>query len=175
MGSQRLRSRPLITTSFTVTSQRSKFRCCEVIGLAGELDFATAPHLEAVLDRVMVIPKHIIVDLSQLSFIDATGLHLLVRASNLVEGRIWLKGASRHISRVIDVLGLSELFCLEQDPVLAHRAIGGVEPGRQQSHRPPFTSSGSGIGRLPKVRRDHNPATPKPPDPLRPGGFPFHS
>lgn len=61
--------------------------------------------------------------LSQLSFIDSAGLHLLERASKLVEGRIWLKGASRHISRVIDVSGISELFCLERDPVLAHRAI----------------------------------------------------
>ena len=44
-----------------------------------------------------MIPKHLIVDLSQLSFIDSAGLHLLERASELVESRIWLKGASRHI------------------------------------------------------------------------------
>ncbi len=84
---------------------------------------ASAHQLEAVLDEMTVIPKHIIVDASRLTFIDSTGLRLLLRASNLVQGRIWIKGASRHVSRVLDVSGLSGFFCLEQDPVVAHRTI----------------------------------------------------
>ena len=116
--------------SFTVTNHRSKSGCCEVIGITGELDIATAQHLEAVLDRMTVIPEHIIVDLSQLTFIDSAGLHLLERASKLVEGRIWIKGASHHISRVIDVSGVSELVCLERDPVVAHRTIATRRTGQ---------------------------------------------
>jgi anti-sigma B factor antagonist len=109
--------------SFSVTSRRSKSRCCEVIELAGELDLATAPQLKAVLDEMLVIPDHIIVDVSRLSFIDSTGLELLLRASDLVEGRLWVRGASREISRVLELSGVSGFFCLETDPVLAHRMI----------------------------------------------------
>lgn len=119
-----------MVASFTVTNRRSQSRCCEVIVLAGELDFATGPQLKAVLDRMMVIPEHIIVDVSELTFVDSTGLRLLLRASNLVEGRIWLKGASHNVSRVIDVSGESELFCLERDPVLAHRTIARRRAGQ---------------------------------------------
>jgi anti-sigma B factor antagonist len=108
--------------AFKVT-HRSTSQCCEVIELAGELDFATAPDLEAVLDRMMVIPRHIIIDATHLTFIDSTGLRLLLRASALVQGCIWVKEASRQILRIIDVTGVSELFCLEQDPVSAHRTM----------------------------------------------------
>ncbi len=109
--------------SFKVTNHRSRSRCCEVIELSGELDFTTAPHFGAVLDGMMVMPKHMIVDMSQLTFIDSTGLRLLLRASTLVEGRMWVRGASRHISRVLELSGVSKFFCMEEDPVIAHRII----------------------------------------------------
>ena len=114
--------------SFMASNRRSKSGCCEVIQLAGELDFGTAPHLEAVLDRMMVIPEHMIVDVSRLTFVDSTGIRLLLRASKLVEGRIWIKGASRQTARVFDVTGVTDLFCFEDDPVLAHRTISQRRP-----------------------------------------------
>ena len=113
--------------SFAVSNHRSD--CCEIIELAGELDFGTAPHLEAVLDRLLVIPDHIIVDVSELTFIDSTGLRLLMRASTLVEGRIWLRGPSRQILRLLDISGLSKSFCLDEDPELAHDLISQRRAG----------------------------------------------
>lgn len=110
-------------TSFKVTTHRSRSRCCEVIVLVGELDFTTAQQLEAVLDGMMVIPKHIIVEMSELRFIDSTGLRLLLRASTLVEGRMWVRGASRHVARVLDLSGVAKFFCMEEDPIIAHRMI----------------------------------------------------
>lgn len=121
--------------SFMAKNHRSKSGCCEVIELAGELDFGSAPHLEAVLDRMMVIPPHIIVDVSRLTFVDSTGVRLLLRASKLVEGRIWVKGASRQISRVFDMTGVTDLFCFEDDPVLAHRTIAQRRPKITASSR----------------------------------------
>lgn len=113
--------------AFAVSNHRSD--CCEVIELAGELDFGTAPHLETILDRLLVIPDHMIVDVSQLTFIDSTGLRLLLRASTLVEGRIWLRGPSRQILRLIDISGLSKSFCLDEDPELAHDFISQRRAG----------------------------------------------
>lgn len=103
---------------FTVTNLRS--RCCEVIELAGELDIASAHHLEAVLDRMMVIPDHMLIDVSALTFIDSDGLRLLARASGLVAGNVWLKGCSSHIRKLLDITALDSLFCLEEDWKAAH-------------------------------------------------------
>ncbi len=116
-----------MTASFAVANHRSG--CCEVIELAGELDFGTAPHLEAVIDRLKVIPDHIIVDVSELTFIDSTGLRLLLRASTMVEGRIWLRGPSRQILRLLEIAGMSPSFCLVDDPALAHDLITRLRAG----------------------------------------------
>lgn len=116
-----------MAASFGVSNHQSG--CDEVIELAGELDFGTAPHLEAVIDRLNVIPDHIIIDVSELTFIDSTGLRLLLRVSTLVEGRIWLKGASRQILRLLDISGLSKSFCLDEDPDLAHDLISQRRAG----------------------------------------------
>ena len=113
---------------FRVTNRRSG--CCSVIEMSGDLDIATAPQLEGVIDRMMVIPDHIIADVSQLTFIDSTGLRLLMRASELVEHRIWLQGASHQVRRLLDVSGTSEFFCLEEERVKAHRVIAGGRASR---------------------------------------------
>ena len=107
-----------MAADFTVTNLRS--RCCEVIELTGELDVASAHHLEAVLDRMMVIPDHIIMDVSALTFIDSDGLRLLARASELVAGSVWLKGCSSHIRKLLDLTSLDSFFCLEEDWKAAH-------------------------------------------------------
>ena len=98
--------------SFAVRSHGSPR--CEFIELAGELDMATAPHLEAVLDRMFVIPDQIVVDVERLTFIDSSGLSLLLRASQLVQGRIHLRGCSQQIVRLLDISGLSGAFTFEE-------------------------------------------------------------
>ena len=97
---------------FAVSSHRSGK--CEVIELTGELDMASAPRLVALLDRMLVIPEQIVVDVEGLTFIDSSGLGLLLRASQLVEGRIRLRGCSQQMARVLDISGLSSAFTLEE-------------------------------------------------------------
>jgi len=113
-------------TFFSVKAHKSG--CCEVLRLAGELDIATAPHLEAVLDRMLVIPDHIIVDVEKLTFIDSTGLRLLMRASQLVDGRIEIRNANLAVRRLIQLAGVSELFCTATNPQVAHRIITNRRP-----------------------------------------------
>ena len=118
---------------FSVKTHKSG--CCEVLRLAGELDIATAPHLEAVLDRMMVIPDHIIVDVAELTFIDSTGLRLLLRASRLVDGRIAIRNASLTVRRLIQLSGLSEHFCTATNQQVAHRMITHRRPLKLVSAR----------------------------------------
>lgn len=98
---------------------------CQVIELIGELDLATAPILKAAIDEIASIPDHIKVDMSQLDFIDSTGLRVLLRASELVDGRIWLKGTSLFVAKVIEMAGISEFFHFAEDSADAHRLMAG--------------------------------------------------
>jgi anti-sigma B factor antagonist len=130
-----------MNASFRVTNRRSG--CCSVVEMSGDLDMATAPALEDVIDRMMVIPDHIIADVSQLTFIDTTGLRLLMRASELVERRIWLQGASNQLRRLLDVSGTSEFFCLEEERVNAHRVIARGRASRARGLNPKSTELAS--------------------------------
>jgi anti-sigma B factor antagonist len=118
---------------FSVKTHKSG--CCEVLRLAGELDIGTASHLEAVLDRMMVIPDHIIVDVAELTYIDSTGLRLLLRASQLVDGRVEIRNASLAVRRLIQLSGLSEHFCTAANQQVAHRIITHRRPLKLVSAR----------------------------------------
>jgi anti-anti-sigma factor len=50
------------------------------LSLTGELDIGSTPTLEDRLTRLRVKKMAVRLDLSQLEFIDSTGLHLLIRA-----------------------------------------------------------------------------------------------
>jgi anti-anti-sigma factor len=61
-----------------------------VVSLLGELDMDSAPRLEEVLDELPGEgPPEIVIDLSELSFLDSTGLGTLIRAqkSLMAQGR----------------------------------------------------------------------------------------
>jgi anti-sigma B factor antagonist len=56
------------------------------ISAAGELDMASAPELTAIIERVCAEgPSAITLDLSQLTFIDSTGLHIVVSTNKHCE------------------------------------------------------------------------------------------
>jgi anti-sigma B factor antagonist len=96
---------------------------CQMIELIGELDLGTAPLLEAAIDQ-MAGPDQIKVDMSRLDFIDSTGLRLLLRASELVDGRIWLTGSSLFIGKVFEMAGVSDFFHFSDDRDSAQAQMG---------------------------------------------------
>ena len=95
---------------------------CQVIELVGELDLATAPLLKAAIDEIAG-PDHIKFDLSQLDFIDSTGLRLLLDASELVEGRVWLKAPAPHVSEVFHLAGVAHCSYFADDRKTVHQLM----------------------------------------------------
>jgi anti-sigma B factor antagonist len=61
---------------FSIT--RSTRGACEVVGLAGELDMATAAAVSELLDALAESTSPVIADLSELSFIDSSGIHAVL-------------------------------------------------------------------------------------------------
>jgi anti-anti-sigma factor len=76
--------------------------------------------VEAVLDRMWVIPDHLVVEVSGLDFVDSTGLKVLVRASQLVDGRIALVGAGDQLRLLLEITAMTDRFHLVTDPETAH-------------------------------------------------------
>jgi anti-anti-sigma factor len=78
----------------------------------GELDVATAARLEAALDPLVAASASLIVlDLSEVSFLDSSGLRTIVRTATSLEdggGRLVIDGVSPAVSRVLEVTGLLE-------------------------------------------------------------------
>jgi anti-sigma B factor antagonist len=76
----------------------------------GELDLATAPLLESAFDAALRgdDAEMIVVDLTELSFIDSSGIHLLIRmraACGDVD-RLRVINGSRAVERVLDLTGV---------------------------------------------------------------------
>lgn len=98
--------------------------------LQGELDMASAPHLVETLRRAGGTPPfHIVVDLSQLTFIDSSGLNALVssgRAVNDAGGSIIFAQPSAHVARLLEIVCLPETVrfdeSLEQAVRIASRS-----------------------------------------------------
>ena len=75
----------------------------DTLALSGDLDFASFDPLSAALDDV---PGAVRLDLSGLTFMDSTGLRLIME--RLKVGPVTLVGTSPHIMRMIELCGVAE-------------------------------------------------------------------
>jgi anti-anti-sigma factor len=90
----------------------------------GELDIATAPILRAVFETVSSAgaAETIVVDLTELSFMDCSGISLLLQlnAGCGPAGQLRIVNASRPVERVLDLAGVRSLLPIispNEDPL----------------------------------------------------------
>jgi anti-anti-sigma factor len=90
----------------------------------GELDLATAPLLESAFEAVLKDDdaEMIVVDLTELSFMDSTGIHLLIRMRGACGNadRLRVITGSHAVERVLDVTGVRAhlpIISTESDPL----------------------------------------------------------
>jgi anti-anti-sigma factor len=78
-----------------------------VVVVEGELDMNTATDLERELERPLSAAQALLIDLSRCEFIDSTGIALIVRSWQALDGdRFALCGVGQQVKRVLDVTGL---------------------------------------------------------------------
>ena len=94
------------------------------VRVVGEMDIATAPQLVAAMRSLSRWDtQHVWLDLTGLTFIDASGLGALVQARMLVEGRggrLTLRGVPPLVRRLLTITNLSGDFGLQPSLAAPH-------------------------------------------------------
>ncbi len=100
----------------------------KVVALRGELDFDGAPAFARALEELRADgEREVIVDLSELTFIDSSGISVLVgaaRAATAEQGTLVVAAPTPHVKRVFDIVRLSELVAVEPGLEGALQRIG---------------------------------------------------
>ncbi|MGW4379726.1 STAS domain-containing protein [Kitasatospora sp. NPDC004531] len=83
----------------------------------GEIDLDTVPSLRRALAAAIDSHREVVLDLSEVTFMDCAGLGALVRARNQADrcgARLVLRGAGRRVVRLLELTGLHR--CLTAEP-----------------------------------------------------------
>lgn len=87
--------------------------------LAGEIDAYTAPQLREVILPSVERPKQkVTVDLSEIEYIDSTGLGIFIgalKASHAHNGSLVLMGMTKRVQRLFTITGLDELITIHDE------------------------------------------------------------
>ena len=86
-----------------------------VVTVSGDVDCASAPHLQDVLDALVIAGvKTIVVDVAGVGFMDSTALGVLVTTQRHLKrehrGGLTVRAPSRAVYRVLELAGLTESF-----------------------------------------------------------------
>lgn len=90
-----------------------------VVRVSGEVDVYTAPALRRFLDEQITGGcRDLVVDLSEVTFLDSTGLGVLVgrlRQMRMQGGRLRLIGPAERVVKVFAITGLDRVFEIAPD------------------------------------------------------------
>jgi anti-sigma B factor antagonist len=76
----------------------------------GELDVYTAPRLADAFARLNAAHRALILEVSELTFVDSTGLQVLTSMRRDEPERFMLSGSSPALERVLELTNLTSLF-----------------------------------------------------------------
>lgn len=87
-----------------------------IVSVCGELDVYTAPDLEESLEELVGAGKtNLVIDLTGVTFLDSTGLGVMVKALKWVReasGALQVVADEERIARVFRITGLDEIMSL---------------------------------------------------------------
>jgi anti-sigma B factor antagonist len=98
-----------------------------IIALSGELDLSTIPRMEAPLFEQIGQRQSVLVDLTGLTFIDSSGIGVLIQASRESNGTPLgvVVGPGTQVERVFGIAGVGEALPLFSDRDQALAGLNG--------------------------------------------------
>lgn len=122
-----------------------------VIALSGELDLSNAAQLEERLAGNI----HTVLDLSELSFIDSSGIRVLIRTAQRAQSETWtfsVQHAQPAVLRVIKLVGIDRHLGLEsQTASPSHPQEDSMQPDAANKHAVPAEQRTRPISPVPGV------------------------
>lgn len=100
------------------------------IRLVGELDMSSAPELDQALEAAVEHGGAVLVDLSELTFMDSTGINAFLKAALSLSGRgcLILHGEQDRVRRVLDLVRFDgSIPNLHRIPLALHEPANGSE------------------------------------------------
>jgi anti-anti-sigma factor len=98
--------------------------------VSGELDLASAPRLQQVLDQLCQdCPTEVVLDLAGLEFLGASGLEVFLRADDQLRaagGRLILNRPGRLVRRVLAITELDTVLTIR--PATSHSSLDHAAP-----------------------------------------------
>lgn len=118
---------PVAMTS-TKHSRRSPSARFHAVWVTGEIDIATAPRLRRALERAAPDSSgRVIVDLSEVTFMDCSGLGPLLEAEARLGGQLSLRGVPAEVTALLHLAGLGARFGIADDAAaVGERAVGAL-------------------------------------------------
>jgi anti-anti-sigma factor len=112
-----------------------------MLALSGELDLSNAAELgERLAGNVDTV-----LDLSDLSFIDSSGIHVLISAAQRAQSEGWtfsVQNAQPAVLRLIKLVGLDQHLALEnQNGEPSHPEQSSKQPDAAEKHATPLSTS----------------------------------
>src|SRR5437764_1135297 len=88
-----------------------------VLPLEGEIDLHVSPEVAASLRTIIAKkPKHLVVDLSRVSYMDSSGLAVLINAMQDVKaygGKLTLAGINNNVRSIFEIARLDQFFLID--------------------------------------------------------------
>jgi anti-sigma B factor antagonist len=88
-----------------------------VLPLEGEIDLHVSPRVESSLASMIAKrPEHLVVDFSQVTFIDSSGLAVLINAMQDIKkygGKLTLAGINNNVRSIFETARLDQVFLID--------------------------------------------------------------
>jgi anti-sigma B factor antagonist len=88
-----------------------------VVAVRGEVDLYTAPRLWEAIDAAMAgTPRELVIDLSGVTFLDSTGLNVLVQTHKRlrpISGSVIIRGAGGQVYKTLELTKLNKVLTVE--------------------------------------------------------------
>jgi anti-sigma B factor antagonist len=87
-----------------------------VVGVRGEIDIATGPSVWETVEDVMGQGDTLVLDLAATTFMDSTGLGLIIRASSVFgPDRVVVRSPQPRVLALFDLTGMRKHITIEDD------------------------------------------------------------
>ena len=101
----------------TFGTHASRTNGTAVVAVRGDVDLYTAPLLwEAIDGAIANVPHELVIDLSDVSFLDSSGLSVLVKAHKRlspVDGTVVVRGAADQVYMALEMTKLTSVLKVE--------------------------------------------------------------